>query len=431
MIPVIFQNIIIFSLNMIDSIMLSKYGQSEFAASSLANQAWFIYTVFMFGLSTGTCILTSQYFGKRDKISISSVMFIGLMFSLGVSIVFFIFLFFAPEIILRIFTNDENLVMLGSKYARIIAPSYLFTAITMLYGTYLKSVEKASAPLIFNGIALILNTVLNYFLIFGVGTLKPMGIEGAAIATLISRAVEILIMIYYFKNFEKFISLKVDFEKIKFLLPDFLKYCSPVLINEALWGVGASFHIAIFGRMGETVIAAFSVTNILERIGMIASFGLVQAAGVILGIELGQGNKEQALKYSSNFLKISGLFGLVCGAIVYFSTPLIISIFSLGKETALLYSQFVLIMAIFLVIKAFNIMGICSILRSGGDSVAALMIDVGAMWLLTNPIGAILGLKLGILPAIVYLVFILEEFIKLPIMLYRVKKQYWIQNLTR
>jgi Na+-driven multidrug efflux pump len=238
-------------------------------------------------------------------------------------------------------------------------------------------------------------------------------------------------MIYYFKNFEKFISLKVDFNKVKFLLPDFLKYCSPVLINEALWGVGAAFQVAIFGRMGETVIAAFSVTNILERIGMIACFGLVQAAGVILGIELGRGNQEQALRYSRNFLKISGSFGLIFGAVVYFSTPIVISAFSLPKETAVLYSQFVLVMAVFLTIKAFNIMGICSILRSGGDSIIALIIDVGVMWILTNPLGAVLGLKFSIAPAIVYLVFISEEFVKLPIMLYRVKKQYWLKDLTK
>lgn len=430
MIPVILQNILIYMLNMMDSVMLSAYSQSDFAASSLANQAWFIYTLFSFGLSSGTCILTSQYYGKRDKKSINSVMHIGFFASLVVSVLFTVFLFFFPEVFMKIYASEQIHIELGAKYLRIVAPSYLFTAFTILYASYLKSIENANIPLIFNGISLVANTVLNYIFIFGIGSLKPMGIEGAAVATLIARILEFLIMVVYFVKFEKFTTLKVNFSDMKAYTGDFMRYSVPIVINEALWGIGVSIQTAVFGRMGEAVVNAISVNSIVERTGLIVCTGLYQAASVILGIELGKNNLTNAKKYSKYYLWFSVIFGFLFGVIIYFAYPLICTAFNMPQETKEVYRGICYMLALLLFAKSINVVGICSVLRSGGDSKAALLIDVVILLFITNPIGAYLALYRNTPSDLVYLIFISEEFIKMPIMLFRIKQGKWLKNLT-
>lgn len=430
MIPVILQNILIYSLNMIDSIMLSSYGQSEFAASSLANQAWFIYTLFAFGLSTGTCILTAQYFGRKDKISITSVMFIGFSLSVIVSAAFAVLLFVNPGFILKIYTNDENLIALGSAYLKVIAPGYLLTSFSLLYAAYLKSVGKAVAPLLFNALSIAVNAVLNYMLIFGAWGAPRLGIRGAALATLIARAVEFGLMLIYFKRYEEFLSLNVNLSRAKQLLGDFFRYSAPVLLNETLWGLGISMQAVVFGRMGESVISAFSVNSTIEKIATIACMGLTQSAAVILGAEMGRGRLKEANRYAKAYLLLSGGFGFLCGFGVLFSYPLVAAVFKLPPETAVIYKGFSTVMALFLTIKGFNLVGVCSILRSGGDSRAALCIDVGVMWLGAIPLAWYLSSHYALAPHWIYAAFICDEFLKFPILMLRIRQKKWLRNIT-
>jgi putative MATE family efflux protein len=415
---------------MADAVIISGYGQSEFEAVTLANQPWFIFTVFMFGLSTGACVLTSQYYGGRDNKSISAVMLIGLGFSLLAGLVFTGMLYFAPGSVLRLYTNEPRLVEMGSGFLKIIAPSYFLSAITILYASYLKSVEKAALPLVFTGISLAANIALDFALIFGLFGFPRMGLLGAALGTLIARILETAVMCFYFVKYEKHIRVKPDFAKVKKLFPDFIKYSGPVILNEAVWGVGASMHSAIFGRMGETVIAAYGYVSVLDRLGAVAYIGLSQAAAVILGIELGNGNLETARKYGKYYLSFAALFGFVCGLLVYAATPLAVRAFGMAPETAEVYRRFALVMAVFFTVKSFNMLGICSILRSGGDSTAALLIDVFLMWSLTNPLGWVLGVNLGWSAVFVYIALISEEVLKMPIMIFRVKQGKWLRQLT-
>lgn len=430
MVPVILQNLIIYLLNMMDSVMLSAYGQSDFAASSLANQAWFIYTLFMFGISSGTCILTSQYFGKKDSESINCVMHLSFYISFFVSVIMAAFLFFFPEYFMRIYTNEKIHIELGVRYLKIVSVSYIFTSFTVLYSAYLKSIEKAALPLIFNGISLALNTMLNYIFIFGFISIKPMGIEGAAIATLIARIVEFLIIAVYFIKYEPIVHLKASFSKVKLYTKEFFKYSGPVFLNESLWGMGISFQSAVFGRMGEAVVNAVSVNSIVERTGMIVCMGLYQAAAAILGIELGKSNFKTAKRYSKYYMRFSFGFGLIFAVIIYCAYPLICFIFNMPAETAELYRGMCKILSLLLVAKSVNTMGICAIMRSGGDSKAALLSDVLILLIVTNPLGAYFGLVGNLSPAAVYAIFISEEFIKMPIMFWRINTNKWLKNIT-
>lgn len=430
MVPVIIQNLLVYFANMIDSVMLSSYGQSEFAASSLANQSWFIYILFSFGLSTGTCVLTSQYFASRDKRSISAVMVLGFVVSCAISVAFFIFLFFFPEAFLKLYTNDINLIKTGAAYLKIVAPGYLLVGVSNLYASYLKSIEKAVLPLVFNGITIAVNTIFNYFLIFGIGPFPKLGIEGAAIATLISKIVEFFVIMVYFFKFEEYISLKIDTKRVKELVKDFTVYSIPVLFNETVWGIGISFQTAVFGRMGENVINAVNVTGMMERAGLVVCMGLFQAASVILGIELGRNNFKGAKKYAGRYILFSAVFGVVFGVLIYISYPLIITAFKLPFETAVVYKKMSVILCILLIVKNVNSMGICAVLRAGGDSKTALIIDIPIMLFITNPIGALLAFKFNIEPWVVYGIFISEEFIKMPLMLWRIKTGKWLRNIT-
>ncbi len=431
MVPVILQNLLTYFANMIDSVMLSSYGQSEFAASSLANQAWFIYVLFAFGLSTGSCILTSQYFASKDKESISAVVTLGFFLSVTISFIFFVILFFLPENFLKIYTDDPKLIKLGASYLKIVAPGYLLAGVSTLYSSYLKSIEKAVFPLVFNGITICVNTVFNYFLIFGTFSFPKLGIQGAAIATLISKIVEFTVIVIYFSKREEYITLKVNFKRIKELIKDFTKYSLPVLFNETVWGIGISFQTAIYGRMGEKVINAANVTGMVEKIGLVVCMGLYQAASVILGIELGRDKFKNAKKYATGYMIFSAIFGVIFGIIIYSAYPIIINAFSLPLETAFVYKRMSLVLCILLIVKSINCMGICAVLRSGGDTRAALLIDIPVMILITNPLGAIIAMKLKADPWVVYSIFISEEFIKMPIMLLRIKTGKWLKNITK
>ena len=264
-IPIMFQNLISVSLNMVDILMIGQLGEVNVSAAAMANQPFFIFTLFVFGLSSGSCVLTSQYWGRKDIHSINKIITISLCFSLGLSLLFSLLVCLFPSQVLRIYTNEADVIAQGAKYLRIVGLSYLFNAFSTTVLSILRSVEKLKIQLYVTGSSVAVNAVLNYIFIFGKLGAPAMGIEGAALATLIARIYEFAFTAFYLFRVDSLLRYRIQkYDRMdRQIFRDFIRYCLPVIFNELVWGIGISFHSAMIGRLGTGSITAYSITSTL------------------------------------------------------------------------------------------------------------------------------------------------------------------------
>ena len=294
--PIAGQNLIIFALNMLDTVMLGSIGEREIAAAALANQPFFVFTLFLFGISSGSSILVSQYHGKQDQKSLSKICAFALLVSVVLSFVFAAGVFLLSIQIMRIYSSDPAVVRLGAGFLKIIAPSYVLTAISTTYLSILRATENVSLPLEINILALFINGGLNYILIFGKLGFSSMGVNGSALATLIARSVECVLSICLMVGYRDKIALKVRYflKWDAILRKDFLRYVTPVIANETLWGLGVSVYSVILSHMGTSVIAAYNVAQVFEKLASVSLMGIASAAVIMIGKHLGAGQKKKA-----------------------------------------------------------------------------------------------------------------------------------------
>ncbi len=430
--PIAGQNLIIYALNMLDTIMLGKLGESQIAAAGLANQPFFVFTLFLFGISSGSSILVSQYYGKGDKKSVSKVMMYALLLSAVLSAVFMIAVLLFPRQTMGIFSSDESVISMGVQYLRIVAPSYILTAISTTYLSVVRATEDVHLPLKINTLALSLNAVLNYILIFGKLGLPKMGVSGAALATLISRMVECGIVVYLMANHREKVALKWQyiFHMDKPLLRDFFHYATPVIINETLWGLGVSVYSIILGHMGTSVVAAYNVAQVFEKFASVAMMGVANATVIILGQQLGQGNTEEAEKSAHSLLTVSVGLGVICGGFLLGINSFVFRLYNISPDAIATAQQILTVIASVMIFKAFNYTSIVGVIRSGGDAKCSLILDITGMWVIGIPLGFLLW-KLGMPAYGVYIGFMMDEVYKFFAGIWRIKSRKWIRNITR
>ena len=300
--PIMLQNLIGSSLNMVDTIMIGKLGEVEIAAVGIANQYFFFFNMILIGLSAGCSVFIAQYWGKKDFTNIKRVLGLGLVSVLFVSVIFMAVGFINPEKIISIFNKESEVISLGGKYLFIVLFSYVFTAITFLYGFSLRSTGNVFVPLIVNIMALLCNVFFNYILIFGKLGAPALGIEGAAIATLISRAVEtILLLLFVYKekgvlaaSLRELTDLSIGFFKKSY------KIIMPVLLNDVFWAMASLIYSVVYGRMGTGATAAVQICNTVSNMFMVVTFGIASASSIMIGNSIGEGREDQAIDYAKN-----------------------------------------------------------------------------------------------------------------------------------
>lgn len=413
--------------------MLGGLGEVAISAAALANQPFFIFMLFTFGVAGGIGVLICQYWGKKDIDTINSVVGIALTLSLAISFLFTAAAAIFPEQILTIFTKDPDVIRHGAEYLRIVGFSYPVYSITTTFSNALRNVEKVKIPVTINACALVVNTFFNWCLIGGELGFPRLEVAGAAWATLISRVLECIAVLLYVFLGEKAVRFKIRkmFRFNRLLFADFLRYSLPVVFNESLWGIGTSVHAGIMGHIGAEATAAFNVADIVQRLALASCFGLSAAALTFVGKELGQGNLERAKKTASTILIFALLFGLAGSGLILFLRPYVLMIFNLAPSTIEISYQIMFVMALLLAIKSFNSPIIVGILRAGGDTRFSLLIDVGFLWGVTIPLGAVVGLVLHAPVPVVYFCLMSDEFIKFGLGLWRFKSGRWIRNITR
>ncbi len=432
-IPIILQNLISVSLNMVDILMIGQLGEVSVSATSLGNQPFFIFTLFVFGLSSGACVLTSQYWGKRDIGSINKIITISLYFSMGLSFLFSLLVCIFPRQVLQIYTNEPAVIAEGANYLRIVGLSYLFNAFSTTVLSILRSVEKLKIQLYVTGSSVAVNAVFNYILIFGKLGAPAMGIEGAALATLIARIYECVFTGIYLFRVDRLLCYRLGrYARIdRLIFKDFIRYCLPVIFNELMWGTGISFHSAMIGRLGTGAMTAYSITSTLERLATVAVYGFTGAASIMIGKYAGMSEFQKAYRCAITILKASVVLGLLCGGLVYFSAPLILMLYKIDEATRQIAMHMLLAMFLTIIFRAVNNSGIVGILRAGGDIKRSLMIDILPLWLLSNPVGAVCALGFHWYAPVVYFVLNADQLLKTFLVIGRVRSKKWMNNLTR
>lgn len=443
-VPVALQNLLNNFLNLVDTLMIGQLGETSVAAVGLANKVFFVFTLLMFGISSGSGILASQYYGKRELLNIRRVLRISLYLGVGGSFLFVIPGIFFPEFVMRIFTPQAGTIAIGASYLAVIAISYPLTAITNTYVAILRSMNYVKLPVIITSIAIIVNVIFNYGFIFGKLGLPELGVAGAALATVIARVVEcasLLLIIRLHKSGDGGIGdfIHVKYEKAKergvaFINKAFFqKYiytAAPVIANEFMWGLGVTMYSMVYGRMGDASTAAITITNSVEQIAMVLFFGMCHAAAVVLGNELGADHLKKAETYAKNYMIL--LFSLsVVGAIltVLLRNP-IISLFEVSEVVANYIRLSLLVFAIYMPVRLLNCLIIVAILRSGGDTKAALFLDVSGVWFIGIPMAVLGGLVLHLPIYIVYAMILIEEVYKAVFGYIRYRQKKWLKNIV-
>lgn len=430
--PIAVQNLMTALVSASDALMLGFLNQTALSAVSLATQVQFVLNLFFAAITIGTTVLAAQYWGKQDKESVEEVLCIALRISFLISLIFFMAAFFFPRALMKIFTNEMLLIESGIPYLRIVSWSYLFMGFSQIYLCIMKNSGRTTKSTIYGSSALILNILLNAVFIFGLFGFPQMGITGAALATTISRAVELILTII--ENMKKGvvrIKLKYfhsDFVRLK---RDFYRYTMPVLANELVWGCGFTMFSVIMGHLGSDAVAANSVANIVKNMIACVCLGIGTGSGILVGNELGRGNLETAKKYGSLLCRIALITGVVSGLLILLSSPLVLTLTTSLTEQAHAYLQIMLyICSYYMIGKSINSTVVAGIFCAGGDTKFGFLCDAVTMWVIIIPLGAFAAFILQLPISAVYFILNLDELVKLPAV-YRHYKQYkWVKNLT-
>lgn len=430
--PIIIQNLITSSLNMVDTVMVGKLGEVEIAAVGIANQYFFFFNMILIGLCGGCSVFISQYWGKKDFSNIKKMLGLGLVSVGAASVIFMAVGFISPERIISLFNKDLEVIRLGGQYLSIVLFSYIFTGITFVYSYSLRSIGNTVVPLVVNVAALLCNVFFNYAFIFGKFGAPALGVEGDAIATLIARVVETIVIVFLVYKGNGVLAAKLrDFKdlNVAFFKRSY-KIILPVLLNDILWGMASIMYSVVYGRMGTGAIASVQICNTVSNMFMVVTFGMVNAASIMIGNSIGEDKEDQAVDYSKKFMEISVVVSIVLGLILAVTAPFILNLFNVSDDVRRSTLIMLYIVALIFVVRFLGLVIIVGILRGAGDARSALIIEGVTMWFIGVPL-TIMGAFLFKLPVhMVYALAILEEVAKFILAFKRLKSRKWINNVT-
>ena len=431
--PIVFQNVIDAAVNSADVLMLNYVGQSAISAVSLANSMVGILFMFLYGIGTGIAMLSAQYFGKGDLKTIEKVEGIGYKFALSVAALGAILCITIPKILMRIYTNDATLVEIGAKYLVLIAPGLIFWAVSAVYMSVLRCIGKVSTSTVLEAIALICNVALNAVFIFGLFGAPKLGVIGVAIATTISRFIQMVGCFFVSIVLKPGVRLTFStmFKRYKNLEHDFFTMAMPAIGNDLAWSVAFSTYAAIIGRFGDDAVAAYSIVNTVRNLGCVLCYGIGSASGIIVGQILGEGDMSEGIEAGHICLRLAVVTGIIGGLIVLGLTPVALKLADL-TPTALDYLKFMLLVNTYYISGTpVNTCLIAGVFRAGGDSKFGFKCDLIDMWCYAVPLGLFAAFVLKLPVKWVYFLLCTDEFVKWPWVFKHFYSHKWAKNITR
>lgn len=429
----VLQNIVTLSVNLTDNMMIGAYSEVALAGVAAINQIQFVYQQILNALSEGVVMISSQYWGTGRIEPIKKITSIALKITLSVAVIFFLVVTFFPGQVMAAFTTSPAIVATGTKYLMLIRFTYFFSAITMVLLASLRSVEIVKVGFYLAIIAFFTNLCINYTLIFGHFGAPELGVEGAAIGTLIARIVELGLLVLYIKLKDQTLRVRLrDFKSFDGVLRhDYFKIVTPMVLISGLWGLSTALQTAILGHMSAAAIAANSVASVLFLLVKGGAVGGASAGAIIIGKAIGSGDRQQVIDYSKKMQKLYLLIGILGGIVLFFIRIPILSLYDLSSSTRELANQFLIVLSIIYVGMGYQMPTSDGIIRGGGNPMFVVKMNLISIWLIVLPLSFLAAFYLGASPVVVLCLLNADQIFKcLPVF---IKTNYgkWIYKLTR
>lgn len=425
------QNVIIYGVNLADNVMIGAYNQTALSGVALVNQIQFFLQMIIMGVSEGIVVISARYWGQKDIPAIKRVAAVGMRIGICGALLLWCAVFFYPAQVLSLFTPEKAVIAAGVSYARIVCFTYLFFAMTTTLIATLRSVETIKIGFYVSLTAMFTNIILNYFLIYGVWIFPELGAAGAAIATLIARIVEFIVIVIYIGFMDKKLMLRLS-DYLSFnrdVLLKYLKISLPLIASQAMWGIAMGTQAAILGRMGEATIAANSIASTVFQIISVVIYGAASATSVIIGKTLGEGKREYIKEYTRTLQVIYIGLGLLTGTALFLFKDFIIGFYNITPETHNLALQFMSILSVTVIGTAYQMTCLTGIARGGGDTKIILINDTIHIWLIVIPAAVLSAFVFGFSPAVVFICLKCDQILKCAVAAYWVNSYRWIKKI--
>ena len=433
-IPIIIQNLLSNLINMVDTIMVGGLGEISVASIGIANQYFFLYNMALSGIIGGASLFIAQYYGKNYKLNIRKITGLSVISALMIGITFMIVALFSPKFIIYFFSKDLDVIKVATNYFSIIGFCYPIIAISNVFSMGSRSIRNPKLGMICSTISLFINIILNYVFIFGKLGMPALGASGAAIATVIARIIELILLVSYIYFIKDDYELRFTFKDIKLINKDLLKaYISkttPTFLNDTLWAFGTVLYAVAYSKAGTSAIAASQIASSTGNFFIVTAVCVAIGSSIMIGNELGADNIKKAIHYSKKFAILVTLVGAIFGLLLIMSIPGLIKLFSVSDQLMPDIKKIFVIMGILMALKTFNTFIIIGVLRSGGDTKYALVLEMGCMWIVSLPLtffAAYKGLPIYILVGLTYT----EEVVKFIFGVPRAISKKWAQNLVK
>lgn len=430
--PIAFQQLMLSLVSASDAVMLGLVDQSSLSAVSLATQIAFVLDTFIFGLSTGGSILAAQYWGKGSLRDVEQVLAIMLRPMLLIGAVFTAAALFTPQLLMRIYTADETLIALGAGYLRAVSPSYLLYAVCSAYLCIMRNSGRTSAASVVIGIGVVMNIVLNAVLIFGLFGAPTLGIQGAAVATTITRAFQFGCILAEMCRKDSLKLRKADFFGRRLpLTKDYYKYTITVTYNNLAWGLGISMGSVILGHLGTDAVAANSIASVVKNLVNCFCMGVANGGAILVGNELGAGQLERGKQYGGKVVRLAWISAIATFVLLVSLTPLIVKLAALSPQAESYLRGMIVVCGINLIGMSNNSAIISGLFCAGGDTKFGAICDTIVLWGIVVPLGFLTAFVLDWPVLAVYCVICSDEIIKLPAVWHHYRKYKWVKDLTR
>lgn len=432
-VPVTLQSLIMSSLNTIDTFMITRLGTSSIAGVGLANQIFFFFSFFLFGINTGSSILFSQYFGKNDHRSVQKTLGYALKTSLLVSVVFTLAALFFPEAIIALFNDNPAVVGQGSEYLRTVSLSYIITSFSFAIGIGMRSTGNPKTPLRASFISFFVNTFFNYCFIFGKFGMPALGVKGAAIGTIIARVVEFVVLSHVltkyrgvlFKNLDTMLKKDLPFRK------NYIKVTFPVIVEEIFWSLSQVMYNFSYAKIGMDATASVQVASAISGILYVGARGLASATTVLVGMRIGEDRYDRAQDYALKSSLLAILLGTGLGLIlILFPNTLLLLFPKLTPEVREITRKALIVMGIFYGVRTYNSTTVVGVLRGGGDIGFSMTVELVCAWCIGVPLSLVGVLWLGWPLYLVMALISVEEVVKAIWVTPRIVQRKWIRNVT-
>ena len=431
--PIALQMLMQTLLNVFDTVMVGRLGEIEIGAIALGNQVHFLVVLFLFGVGSGAAVFASQYWGNGDTVGVRRSLGISLVFGLVGSGLVASAVVFAPRALLSVFTTDRAVIHEGSRYLRIVGPSYLFTAVTICYSAALRSVGNTRLPMYATVISIVINVVGNYLLIFGAFGFPRLAVAGAAVATASARLVEMLVVLGAVYRGRGPVAARVHdlLSWDKAFFSHFAARAVPVIGNDLFWALGFTMYTVVFGRLGTEYLATYNIADTIGRLTLVLFIGTAHATQIMIGNDVGAGRLGKARATATLLMQSIPIASTMIGLILFFPAAAVVpQFFRIGEPSRALLSQFIRLYALLIIVKVLNIHIITGILRGGADTRVAFLIDVVPLWAVGVPLAFLLAFVLGVPPLFTYGAFFVEETIRCVVGIGRIRSGKWMHVIT-